>query len=142
VIAGGLLLVSGRALAVWPAARWCFGIVAGAWTLLAGLGGLMLAALWAFTDHSATYANENLLQLCPLALVLLFLLPRVLRRPLEAHPVAVRLALVMVLASLAGLAIKLIPGVSQVNWEILAFALPVNAGLAMGVLPERPTPSA
>ena len=65
-----------------------------------------------------------------------------LRRPLEAHPVAVRLALVMVLASLAGLVIKLIPGVSQVNWEILAFALPVNAGLAMGVLPERPTPSA
>jgi hypothetical protein len=142
VITGGLLLVSGRALAVSPAARWCFGIVAGAWTLLAGWGGLMLAALWAFTDHVATYANENLLQLCPLALVLLFLLPRVLRRPLEAHPVAARLALVMVLASLAGLVIKLIPGVSQVNWEILAFALPVNVGLVMGVLPERPALSA
>jgi hypothetical protein len=133
LITGGLLLVSGRALAGSHAARWCFGIVAGGWTLLAGLGGLMLAALWALTNHTATYANENLLQLCPLALVLFFLLPRVLRRPLEAQSIAVRVALVMVLASLAGLVTKLIPGVSQMNWEIIAFALPVNVGLAWGV---------
>jgi hypothetical protein len=147
LITGGLLLVSGRALAASHAARWCFGIVAGAWTLLAGLGGLMLAALWALTNHTATYANENLLQLCPLALVLFFLLPRVLRRPLEAHPVAVRVALTMVLASLAGLLVKLIPGVSQMNWEIIAFALPVNVGLAAvvsrrtGEQADRPTVS-
>ncbi len=133
LITGMVLAVSGRVLANSQAARWCFGILAGTWSLLAGLGGLMLAALWALTNHTATYANENLLQLCPLALALFFLLPRVLGRPLEAHPIAARLALVMVLASLAGLVIKLMPGVSQMNWEIIAFALPVNVGLAWGM---------
>ena len=133
VIVGGILLVSGQALATSRVARWSFGLLAGIWSLFAGLGGFLLAALWAFTHHTAAYANENLLQLCPLALVLLFLLPRLLRRPREAHPLAARVALVMLLASLAGLVIKLLPGVSQMNWEIIAFALPVNVALAFGV---------
>jgi hypothetical protein len=137
VIVGGVLLVSGRALGRSGAARWSFGILAGAWTLFAGLGGLMLAALWSFTHHTAAYANENLLQLCPLALVLLALLPRLLHHPQEPHPVAARVALVMLLASLAGLVVKLLPGASQMNWEIIAFALPVNAGLALGVVSRR-----
>jgi hypothetical protein len=133
VIVAGVLLASGRALATSAAARWSFGILAGAWALLAGLGGLMLAALWAFTHHTAAYANENLLQLCPLALIFVFVLPRLLHRPHEAHPVAARIALVMLLASLAGLVLKLLPGVSQMNWEIMAFALPVNVGMAWGI---------
>ena len=93
----------------------------------------MLAALWSFTHHTAAYANENLLQLCPLALVLLALLPRLLHHPQEPHPVAARVALVMLLASLAGLVVKLLPGTSQMNWEIIAFALPVNGALAVVV---------
>ncbi|HET7603401.1 MAG TPA: DUF4105 domain-containing protein [Gemmatimonadales bacterium] len=133
LIVGGVLLASGRALATSAAARWSFGVVAGAWALLAGLGGLMLAALWGFTHHTAAYANENLLQLCPLALVFLIALPGLLRRPHETHPVATRAALVLLLASLTGLVVKLLPGVSQMNWEIIAFALPVNAALALGV---------
>jgi hypothetical protein len=130
LIVGGMLLVSGIALATSSAARWIFGLIAGAWTLFAGLGGLLLAALWAFTSHTAAHANENLLQLCPLALALLVALPRVLRRPRGRHPVAARLALVMLLASAAGLVVKLIPGSSQMNWEIIAFALPVNFAIA------------
>jgi hypothetical protein len=133
LIVGGALLASGRALAASRVARWSFGVLAGAWTMVSGLGGLMLAALWAFTNHTAAHANENLLQLCPLALALLVLLPRVLRRPRDVHPLAERAALVMALASLAGLAVKLLPGASQMNWEIIAFALPVNVALAVAV---------
>ena len=39
-------------------------------------------------------------------------------------PFATRVALVMALASLAGILIKLLPGPHQMNWEIIAFALP------------------
>lgn len=142
LIAGGLLMVAGRTLAASRAARWTFGIVAGAWTFVAGVGGLMLAALWALTNHTAAHANENLLQLCPLALVLFVLLPRLLHRPREPHPIAARVAVAMLFASLAGLVLKLLPGVSQMNWEIIAFALPVNVGLTLGVVARRSTLSA
>jgi hypothetical protein len=40
-------------------------------------------------------------------------------------------------SSLAGLALKLLPGPSQVNWEVIAFALPVNLGLAFAVTGQR-----
>jgi hypothetical protein len=45
-----------------------------------------------------------------------------------------RIAVAVALSSLAGLVIKLLPGPSQVNWEILAFAVPVNVGLAVALV--------
>lgn len=137
VIVGGALMAMGRVLDTSAPARAGFLLVGGAWTLLAGVGGLVLAALWGLTDHTATYANENLLQLSPLALLLAFCLRRVAWRARESHPMATRLALVVALSSLAGLAIKLLPGPSQVNWEVLAFAVPVNLGLALAVINKR-----
>ncbi|HEY9515248.1 MAG TPA: DUF4105 domain-containing protein [Gemmatimonadaceae bacterium] len=137
VIVGGALVAMGTVLATSTLARAGFLLVGGAWTLFAGLGGLILAALWGLTDHNATYANENLLQLCPLALLLAFYLRRVVWRAREPHPIAARIALVIALSSLAGLFIKLLPGPSQVNWEILAFAVPVNLGLAIAVIRRR-----
>lgn len=137
VVAGTGLVALGRRSAVSAPARTTFLLVGGAWALFAGVGGLMLAALWGLTDHNATYANENLLQLCPLALVLLFLLPGVARRDARVAPFTARIALAIALASLAGLVIKLLPGPSQVNWEILALAVPVNLGLAVGLVGSR-----
>ncbi len=134
VVVGTGLAALGRRMAVSAPARTTFLLVGGAWALFAGVGGLMLAALWGLTDHNATYANENLLQLCPLALVLLFLLPGVARRNARVAPFAARIALAITLASLAGLAIKLLPGPSQVNWEILALAVPVNLGLTWAII--------
>jgi hypothetical protein len=134
VIAGGSLLALGKHLAASALARTSFLAIGGAWTLLAGLGGLILAGLWGLTDHNATYANENLLQLCPLALALTFCLCRVARHPDAPHPFAARIAVAVALSSLAGLVIKLLPGPSQVNWEILAFAVPVNVGLAVALV--------
>jgi hypothetical protein len=134
VIVGGALVAMGAVLATSALARTGFVLVGGAWALFAGLGGLVLAALWGLTDHNATYANENLLQLCPLALLLAFYLRKVAWRAREPQPIAARIALVIALSSLAGLFIKLLPGPSQVNWEILAFAVPVNLGLATAVI--------
>ena len=134
---GGVLLGSGRALDRSGGARLTFGLLGCVWGLIAGVGGLGLAGLWAFTHHVASYANENLLQLSPLALPLAALVWLVVRRPDQPHRITARLALAVALCSVAGLLVKLLPGTSQVNWEIIAFALPVNAGLALGLFAPR-----
>ncbi len=133
MVAGGLLVGAGSRLSDSGLARWSFAVIATGWLLLSGLGGLLVAGLWGLTDHTATYANENLLQLCPLALLLLPFLPRALRGH-RVSPMAARLALVVALTSVAGLLVKLLPGRSQMNWEIIAFALPVNVALALAML--------
>lgn len=137
LIVGGALYAMSRSFATSAPARTGFLLVGGAWTLFAGLGGLVLAALWGLTDHWATYYNENLLQLSPVALLLAFTLRRVAWRPHEPHAIADRLAIFVAVSSLAGLVLKLLPGASQVNWEIIAFALPVNLGLAAAVIVRR-----
>ncbi len=137
VAVGGVLYTMGRSVESSAPARVGFLLLGGAWTLFAGLGGLVLASLWGLTDHWATYYNENLLQLSPVALLLAFTLRRVAWRARIAHPVAERLAIFLAISSLAGLALKLLPGPSQVNWEVIAFALPVNLGLAAAILAHR-----
>jgi hypothetical protein len=137
LVVGGALFSMSRFFETSASARAGFLLLGGAWTLFAGLGGLALAALWGLTDHWATYDNENLLQLSPVALLLAFTLRRVAWRAAKAHPVATRLAMFVAISSLAGLVLKLLPGPSQVNWEVIAFALPVNVGLAAAVTVRR-----
>ena len=59
----------------------------------------------------------------------------------DSGPLAARIAVAVALSSLVGLVIKLLPGPSQVNWEILAFAVPVNLALAVA-LAHQARPSA
>jgi hypothetical protein len=101
----------------------------GGWSLLAGIFGLVLAGLWAFTDHAAAYQNENLLQLNPLQLVLF---PMLLRSTsLSSRPVWV--AAFLAALSLAGLLLKLVPGFYQVNGDIIGLTLPIHIGVAAGL---------
>ncbi|MBD8526147.1 DUF4105 domain-containing protein [Pseudomarimonas arenosa] len=53
--------------------------VLGAIWLFSGLAGLLMIGLWAFTDHSAAWANRNLLLFSPLAPLLLATLPALAR---------------------------------------------------------------
>jgi hypothetical protein len=111
------------------AARRGFMALCGGWSLLAGIFGLVLAGLWAFTDHAAAYQNENLLQLNPLQLVLF---PMLLRSTsLSSRPVWV--AAFLAALSLAGLLLKLVPGFYQVNGDIIGLTLPIHIGVAAGL---------
>ncbi|MCZ6755978.1 MAG: hypothetical protein O7E49_11750, partial [Gemmatimonadetes bacterium] len=105
-----------------------FGLAAGAWALVAGLGGSVLLFLWLGTDHVMTRANENLLQLNPLALLLLVLVPLALAADRWRKP-AVVLAGLVAAGSLLGAAAKILPGFDQANWQVIALAAPVNAAL-------------
>ena len=112
-----------------PAARRGFTALAGGWTLLAGIFGLVLAGLWAFTDHAAAYQNENLLQMNPLQLALF---PMLVRSTSNATRLRVWVAGFLAALSLAGVLLKLVPGFYQVNGEIIGLALPIHLGVAAG----------
>jgi hypothetical protein len=118
----------GRAARSSSRARTAFLATGVTWTLLVGLFGLVLAGLWGLTDHTAAYYNENLLQANPLALVLVWWLPRSTRR--GSRP-AWRVSAVIAAISLLGFVLKALPAFYQVNGEIIALALPIHLGLAV-----------
>jgi len=130
-IGGAALVLAWRAKADAPA-RVGFLVLTGGWAAVAGLAGLVLAGLWGLTDHVMAYRNENLLQLNPLALLLLPAIGGVMRGSPTARwawPVAGSL----VGLSLLGLILKLLPGFDQVNGPVIALALPAQLGIAAGI---------
>lgn len=134
----GIGLVLGSAIVVLGAsaqrsrlARTGLIAVSGAWAVVVGVVGLLLAGLWGLTDHTAAYQNENLLQANLLALGLLWLVPKAARGSPIGRRVLVLAAFVAGL-SLVGLVLKVVPLFYQVNGEIIALALPIHLGIAIG----------
>ena len=127
-VAAGMVAL-GRRGTTSTTARRGFMALSGGWTLVVGTFGLVLAGLWAFTDHAAAYQNENLLQLNPLQLTLV---PLLLRSTSSSTRGRLWVAVVLAALSLAGLLLKLIPGFDQVNGEIIGLALPIHLGVAAG----------
>ena len=114
------------------AGRLGLGVVAVLWGTLGGVGGIVLAVLWAFTDHAMAYRNENLFQVNPLILALAVLVPLALAGSGPAGRWARALALGLAALSLVGFGLQVLPGVDQVNGQVIALALPIHAGLAIG----------
>jgi hypothetical protein len=127
-IGGTALLLAPRAPAG-GVAWFGFLVVAGGWVALAGLAGVVLAGLWGLTDHAMAYRNENLLQMNPLALLLIPGIVRSARGDGEGKW-AWGIALLVAALSLAGLLAKAMPVFDQVNGPIIAMALPAHAGIA------------
>lgn len=104
------------------------------WSIVAGLGGVLLTGLWGFTDHLYSYRNENVLQLSPLSLVVAALLIRLIwkRRssPDDASPRnTLRFAIAVAALSVVGFVIQILPGLDQVNGDVIALAMPLHLGL-------------
>jgi hypothetical protein len=98
-------------------------ILAGAWLLATGLGGLLLLFFWLFTDQFATYANHNLLFLSPLALAVL---PSVrYRGAAPARAWRTRVIGLLALSVIIGVGVAVVPIVTrQDNLEIAALTVP------------------
>jgi hypothetical protein len=116
-----------------PAGRLGLGFVAVLWGSLAGLGGVVLAGMWAFTDHVMAYRNENLFQVNPLVLALAVLVPLALAGSARAGRWAHAVALGLAGLSLLGFVLQVLPGVDQVNGQVIALALPIHGGLVLGL---------
>jgi hypothetical protein len=95
---------------------WLAGL-AGSWVLISATIGLVLAALWMFTDHEVTRPNANLLLFNPL--ILLLLIPPL--RQLSA-------GLLIASVTIAWL-LQLLPG-HQHNLDVLVLATPINLAVA------------
>ena len=109
--------------------------------LILGVPGLVLALMWAFTEHRFAYANENLLLVNPLTLaaaplgvVLLF------KRCRRTLALLTALWSCLAFTSVVALLIKVLPFVHQDNGPLLALALPVNVLLALGFILLRRDP--
>jgi hypothetical protein len=131
LVSGGLFAwLGGRSCRGAKGWRWLFGVLAVLWTFLMGVAGLFL--LWGelFTNHVAIYHNENLFHFSPLAFPLILLSPLMLRGRRWAGTVAWWLILAVVITGVAGLALKALPAFYQSNWDMIAWTLPTNLGLA------------
>jgi hypothetical protein len=139
--AGALFAAAGGAARRRRVGRLSLSTGAIVWGVLAGLGGVVLAGLWAFTDHAMAYRNENLFQVNPLVLGLAVLVPLALAGSGRAGRWARMLALGLAGLAVVGLIIQALPGFDQVNGPIIALALPIHLGLALGLrraLPPAP----
>jgi hypothetical protein len=93
-----------------------------------GVLGLVLVYGWIFTNHWAGYRNENLLQFNPLGLAMVILAPMmVFGRALHARR-AYWVMVAIVVCSVLGIILKLLPWFHQTNGEIIALVLPIHAG--------------
>lgn len=111
-----------------------WGLVAFAWCVLGGAAGAILVWGEFFTDHVATDRNENMLQMSPIMVVLLMLIPFAVWGKRWALRAALILAAIQAIGNIAGLLLKVLPVFYQPNWEIIALALPANVGLALGLM--------
>lgn len=133
---GTLLAVLGVMLAALARQARAWRVLLGAHQLVVGLvlgvPGLVLALLWAITEHRATYANENLLLANPLTLGVALggaaLLFKASGRALFVLEVVwLSLATTATFALVA----KALPLFDQDNGPLLALLLPINLGGAL-----------
>ncbi len=132
-LVGGSIALLARGSTHSRAARGAFLSLSVIWSLFAGTGGLILIDLWAFTDHTTSYRNENIFQLNPLSLALIVLLPAMVygwrRVTMPVRWTAYGAAAI----ATVGLLIQLLPGVDQVNGGVIAMALPIHLAIAWSV---------
>jgi uncharacterized membrane protein len=113
----------------------------GLWCLLVGFFGTLIALLWAFTDHSVTYNNENILQANPFVLALAGFAVIALATG-RAQKTAARLALLVGGLSVLGFVLQIFPGLDQVNGEVIALLMPVHVVIAYILSSPRKTVTA
>ena len=131
---GGLFFWGGARGRQNPFARYVVSILGGFWALLTGVGGVIMAGMWAFTDHAVAASNENVLQCSVAALILAIALPFAMGNRPWALKTARVFAILIGALSVLGLVLKVLPGFYQANWPVLALFVPAYLGLMGGVL--------
>jgi hypothetical protein len=128
------LVIAGAGFLGLIAWRVPFVVVAAIWTLLAGIGGLLLLFLWLGTHHLFAYRNANLFHLSPFAIALVVVGPLAVYRP-RWRATAWWLSAVVVASSLLGFLLKIFPGgLDQDNLFVVGLVLPSHLALAWVLL--------
>lgn len=133
IMFGGAIFGLARSIKGKGPAKWGFILLVGFWSLLSGFAGLLAIYLWTLTDHAAARFNENILQLNPLLLPLVILVPLALRAKAKNAKMAIILAGMGLGGSILGLLLQVLPMMDQVNGNMIALAVPINTGLFMAI---------
>jgi hypothetical protein len=112
------------------AVRVLFGATVAALGAVLGLLGCLFLFLWIFTNHEVAYRNENLFQCAPFAVLLAGQGIGIAHGRVESAARAHRTAIFALVASTAGLALKVLPWFKQHNGHLIAFFLPLWIGIA------------
>ena len=115
---------------------WVAGIALPFWSLSAAIG-LVLAFLWGFTEHRFAWANQNLLLLSPLCLLLLPGGWRIARGR-AAGALFRAVAWLVALAALLALFLHWLPVLPQRNVHWIALLLPIHLALASTLARRAP----
>ncbi|MBI3184930.1 MAG: DUF4105 domain-containing protein [Myxococcales bacterium] len=105
--------------------------------LMLGLPGLALAIMWAFTEHTVTWRNENLLLANPLTFLALPLGIALCAGARWASWALDRVWLALAATGILALALKVLPWFDQDNWRLIALILPANLGAALAFFVDR-----
>lgn len=106
-----------------------------AWWIWAAAGGVFMLYVWIFTDHTAGYANQNLLHFSPLSTILLLLWGmKHSRWSRRISPFLIGIVGIVVSLSLLGMVLKLTGILSQANIPFILLALPLNIVSGLTVL--------
>lgn len=125
---GGLaMFLRQRSRLAW--ARRSLATLGAGFSLIAGLAGLTMLGLWLFTNHQSAWANENLLIMSPLCLLLVPAWFGAGRANWSPGRYTRGLLLLMVL--LAGFALfsKILPSFPQANLAWILLTLPIHLAL-------------
>jgi len=127
---GGLFAWLGRHAATGARRhRILLGTLGSAWSLLAGVIGLILV-LVLLTDHWPMARNESLFLLNPVSLPLVVLVPLALAGKIAAIRYARVLSFAAAGVAIVGLLFQLLPATPQETGMLFALFLPVHIGLA------------
>ena len=107
--------------------------------LACGLCGALLAFIWGFTEHWAGWANQNLLLLNPLCLLLILGVIPLLRKRASVGWFRWLLVVVTIGATIAWI-LHWLPLSQQYNQGWVALLLPIHAALAYVFAPRRNLP--
>jgi hypothetical protein len=114
------------------AARVIHAILVGMLGLVAGFLGTFFCLLWGLTDHEVAYRNENILQCAPWLIAMPVLAIGVGRGKVRSTRYAFFGWAAAAGLALVGLALKALPWFDQYNGQVIAFALPLTIGAALG----------
>ncbi len=120
MLLGAIALLAGRFLAFGGRARrWVLGLHSALLGLVFGVPGTALFAMWAFTEHTVTWRNENLFLASPLTLLALPLgLSFIRGKSVKTPGRLTTLWLLHAALGLLGLALKVLPPFDQDNWRL------------------------
>jgi len=113
--------------------RTALGLLSAAQGLLFGVPGLVLALMWAVTNHTVTFHNEHLFLANPATFAALPLGWMLARGSERARLWLPRLWLGLAALGLLGVALKALPALDQDSWRLVGLVLPAALGMAAGL---------